>query len=706
MKVNIGGDRLGSGAKMNVELHNYYRSTHNLSKDFKSSLAPGILYPCYTNIGLNGDKFDIDIESITRTLPTQGPLFGSFKMQIDCFVAPIRLYHGILHNNPINLGLKMKQVILPTVRLTAEGSVNNQAVTKQISSSNIWKYLGLSGIGRRVNETEQDQAITREFNATPLLAYYDIFKNYYANKQEKYFYYIKGVKDVFFKRLKGVTRNPDSPTINISPFNERVQNTTINGNSYIVISVGADAATINVTAPYFYEGDWILCNFEDTLENWNEQDARLVINAYAGHQPENSQIKNGVYSYDSGFVKPNDVGGGLSFRKQGKNTLVIFKVNQEELGFTGIDQIKYLNFTLYLQRNNPERITLAKERLESLDIAREKLLNIGLGEKFYVETLGAPYSANASADALLQDMNGLCVKTYQSDLFNNWINSDTIDGTNGIAQITTIDTSNGLSLDALNLAQKVYNMLNRIAVTGGTYEDWQDAVYTASAVRKAETPMYVGGASTEIMFEEVINNAGNEQQALGTLGGRGRQIGQNGGHIKFEIEEPSIIMCLVSLTPRITYSQGNKWYLTEIQTLDDLHKPALDGIGYQDLLIERMNWAGTTIDAGNNMKVTKYAAGKTVAWIDYMTDVDECFGDFAEEEGISYMVLNRNYNIKVNPFSPKDINIPDDITTYIDPAKFNYAFAYSARGAQNFWTEIKFNIKARRLMSAKQIPNL
>ena len=37
----------------------------------------------------------------------------------------------------------------------------------------------------------------------------------------------------------------------------------------------------------------------------------------------------------------------------------------------------------------------------------------------------------------------------------------------------------------------------------------------------------------------------------------------------------------------IDYSQGNDFDLN-LQTMDDLHKPALDGIGYQDLIQEQM----------------------------------------------------------------------------------------------------------------------
>ena len=115
MEVTIGGNRLGSGNKMQTELNHYQRSTHNLSKKFASSMSVGTLVPCYVNVGLPGDNWDIDINTLVRTLPTNGPLFGSFKLQVDCFMIPMRLYQGILHNNAVNIGMKMNQVFLPTL---------------------------------------------------------------------------------------------------------------------------------------------------------------------------------------------------------------------------------------------------------------------------------------------------------------------------------------------------------------------------------------------------------------------------------------------------------------------------------------------------------------------------------------------------------------------------------------------------------------
>ena len=76
-------------------------------------MGVGTLVPCMKLIGLPGDTFDIDIDTKVLTHPTVGPLFGSYKLQIDIFTAPIRLYNAMLHNNALNVGLDMSKVILP-----------------------------------------------------------------------------------------------------------------------------------------------------------------------------------------------------------------------------------------------------------------------------------------------------------------------------------------------------------------------------------------------------------------------------------------------------------------------------------------------------------------------------------------------------------------------------------------------------------------
>ena len=79
----------------------------------RTSQACGTIVPYWCQIGLDGTTFYVDITTKVKTLPTTGPVFGSFKHQIDVFVIPIRLYIAALHNNALGVGLNMSKVLLP-----------------------------------------------------------------------------------------------------------------------------------------------------------------------------------------------------------------------------------------------------------------------------------------------------------------------------------------------------------------------------------------------------------------------------------------------------------------------------------------------------------------------------------------------------------------------------------------------------------------
>ena len=113
-----------------------------------------------------------------------------------------------------------------------------------------------------------------------------------------------------------------------------------------------------------------------------------------------------------------------------------------------------------------------------------------------------------------------------------------------------------------------------------------------------------------------------------------------------------------------------------------------------------MAWWTTEVGPNSSSVPSKLSAGKQTAWINYQTAIDKCFGDFAAQEGYSFMVLNRNYEMADDHRNIKDL------TTYIDPAKYNYAFAKTDLAAQNFWVQIHSKVVARRKMGAQQIPNI
>lgn len=622
---SIGKNTLGGGNSMQVDLKTYNRSTHNLSYAWRSSMGVGTLVPCLKLVGLPGDTFDIDIDTKVLTHPTVGPLFGSYKLQIDIFTAPFRLYNAMLHNNALNVGLDMSKVKLPKVLeenapLTIEDSTH-----LTYNSSSIVAYLGK----RCATMIYKTISIS---NAVPWLAYLDIFKNYYANKQEDNFYYL--VKAAYVD--KTVTNN------------QVVYNP-------------------NVTPPATRSGTIEIANM--TLTDW---------------------IASGeIYGTDTAtqkkiWISSKEMSKYWRFSQKENNVLLTYLAPQN-WRFEKDSKARYKNET-YIQST----------KLTSLDELREKILASGQ-EQFIINSKTNKYFQDVLGKTterinLKEAGCGLILKTYQSDIFNNWIKTEWISGENGISAITAISTEGDkFTIDQLNLSKKVYDMLNRIAVSGGTYQDWVETVYTSEWNMHTETPMYEGGLSSEIEFQEVVSNSATADEPLGTLAGRGINTTKKGGKLHIKVKEPCYIIGIASITPRVDYCQGND-FDTNFTTLNDLHKPALDGIGYQDLLTNKVaGWVNT-----------KAAYGKTVAWVDYMTNFNKTYGTFAENGNEAFMVLNRI-------FEPKNKEYQQDIidnTSYIDPSKYNYIFAETTTESQNFWVQIGFGIEARRVMSAKQIPNL
>lgn len=687
MKTTIGGDRLGSGSKQEVSMRNYERSTHDLSYVWRSSMAAGTLVPFMSTVALPGDSMDIDLTTHVLTLPTIGPLFGSFKVQLDVFQIPIRLYNAKLHMNMLDIGLEMDKIFLPQigVKARANRSIEDQDFrdNAQVGSSCILKYLGISGVGAVTTPELITEVKHRYFNAVPLLAYWEIFKNYYSNKQEAQAYVI----------------HTDSTTVAdaLTP-QEAYFATRVNGIQ---------------TKTHIY-GQLVFVNA-------TQEDALIIVFPEDAYEPNIDNVIVGIDSIDTNITAVFDtitwspIGEGRNRTEQRQNLLILENYN----GVSASVEWEYNIVAEVPQNVEDVPVSLSKFPLTNIDVMRRKIMvaaeditpfkinDIDITPyKYLQEYWGTGDSLQMS---IWKSQEGLAVKTYQSDLFNNWMDTEWIDGSGGINEITSIDTTgDSFTVDALNLASKVYVMLNRIAISGGSYDDWLDAVYTHERKRGIESPVYLGGLIKELTFEEVVSNAETAEQPLGTLAGRGTLTNKNkGGKINVKVDEPSYIMGIVSLTPRVDYSQGNKWDVN-LKTLDDLHKPALDAIGFQDLITDQMFWGETFWDATTET-VQYVSAGKQPAWINYMTDYNRTYGNFAEPNKEMFMTNNRRYEIKqegvVNVGEPQQGQIMD-LTTYIDPSKFNSVFAETKLDAQNFWVQIGVNNTARRKMSAKVIPNL
>lgn len=676
MKVSIGKNTLGGGKKMTTRLNNYNRSTHDLSFVCRTSMAPGVLVPTLKMLVLPGDTFPIKTRCHTLTHPTIGPLFGSFKQQNDFFFCPIRLYNAMLHNNALNIGLDMKKVKFPTILcqgdtwdLKKKMRGSNETLLNQIHPSSLPAYLGYKAL-------QKSTGVDWTWQALPIIMYFDIFKNYYANKQEENFYTIGGVKTLT------AANNATTP----NSFYFAGIETDAYGNTRVV-SIISNPTISTVTL----QGDGLAIVFRD-LENVDfnnvHLNGKIRITPVGEGRTIEFQLKSISELIGEGvleelkMVKTSGASQTIGYR---------FKTLDGETATKGINiDNKVHAYTVSGNYN--------KYPLEDIDEMRENILAAGrtqynVTEKFITDIFEDVIDVNDISAApnpipnSAYPMVGLALKTYQSDINTNWINTEWLDGDTGINSITAIDTSSGsFTLDTLNLAKKVYTMLNRIAVSDGSYNAWIQTVYTSGGLNHVETPMYLGGSSLEIEFQEVVNNSGTEDQPLGSLAGRGVATNHKGGNVIFKADEPGYIFCITSITPRVDYFQGNEWDLY-LETMDDLHKPQLDGIGFQDRLYRHLNSSCKQEDLDISI-------GKQPAWVEYMTNVNKTFGNFALVENEGWMCLNRVF---------EDV---DTYTTYIFPHMYNNIFADTEITAQNFWVQIAFNAEPRRVMSAKIIPNI
>jgi len=654
MKVNLGGDRIGSGSKMNVDLKGYERSTHNLNTDIATTMAIGTLLPIHHSVILAGDTREIDIDALLLTHPTEGPLFGSFKLQVDVFKADMRLYIAKLHMNLLETGLQMSDIKIPQITIQANNinwakNPNNQ----QINPSSIFKYLHISGVGYNPTGAEY---VERKFNAIPWLMYWDIVKNYYANKQER----------------KGAV-------IHSKPINKNIEtvNGTINGESTTIEeNTGNANFTISRSASmifYYPVGN--------DKPNWNE----IKLNFTNGETRTVSEV----------FTQQAIVASPALLVSNSKREYSAWKVaNWGYIEESGIRPPSIVTFPLSNLDDIKMDILAAVKSTSAFEINATTQAPFGIA-------LTAYHVQNRTIWSKLSSQEGLALKTYQSDLFNNWLNTEYIDGANGVNARTAIQTDEDgkFTIDNFLIKQKMYDHLNRISLAGGTVDDMMQVTYDVKNKTRSEIPTFEGGLSKELTFEQVISNSSTSDQPLGTIAGRGVTRGHNGGKIRITNDDTQhgYYMVIASLTPRLKYTQGNSWH-TNLKTYDDLFKPAFNQIGFQNLITDQMaSW--DTMSQGSGGLQFK-SAGKQPAWINYQTEIDRAFGNFAEQDAEGWMILDRNYDWDEETKTIKDL------TTYIDPEKYNGVFAYRALDAQNIWAQFKIEDKAIRKMSANQIPRV
>lgn len=724
--INVGAKRLGDESKIKQRIDGFDRTNFNLNRKWRSTMNVGTLVPCYKAIMTAGTTVKLDEKTDVKTLPTVGPLFGSFKLQTDYFFVPLRLYISSLHNNQLGIGLNMDKVKLPKLSVENIDTLASRTYMKNIpgmgqswardrnirklgvNPSNVLHYLGYKGGLKKLDAVEQPNEYQwNKINAVPLLGMYDTFKNYYSNKQEEYCYITTSVFQIM-----GYYATDDEFNV-LTAFNNYgyVDTKDIPFKEEYRITKGGKLELRIIKDPLFTPTK------EKVQENLQTILERVYIDLNAGYAIGSTTGSETVqYNNVDLWTLLNTMHTGLEIEDIVSDVHSIESPNQTLYQLPEIEQwcIKImLNDSIGTQsqpyisrlawRNN---VTQMPIKLSVFDEIRESLLTKPFNQEYQFN-----YNATKDSDKLIgrlgklqnftSPLEGLMVKTYQSDLLNNWMNTEWLDGENGINAVTAVDTSSGsFDINSLIVARKTFEMLTRITMSDGDYAGWQTAVYDHKGKWNIERPLYIGGFSEEIVFQEVVSNSAAENEPLGTLAGRGLNINKKGSEIYYKADEAGYLIGLTSITPRLDYSDGNEFDLS-LDSIDDLHKPSLDGISFQDLNTKQAAWWD-----GNIQEV--YSFGKQVAWQNYMTDINQVHGEFALNGEYDWMVLQRKYQMNIEDTETFGVYKPTikDRTTYINPNDWNGIFADERDDGQNFWIQKAQYVDMRRVMAGKQIPNL
>lgn len=328
-------------------------------------------------------------------------------------------------------------------------------------------------------------------------------------------------------------------------------------------------------------------------------------------------------------------------------------------------------------------------------------------------------------------LGGLPLRTYRMDL-NRGIMKET--DTQLVSKVSTSDSE--FTIDTLRFANKMQKLLDRIDISGGRFSDMMRARWGVTPRNTLNVPDYLGSVSNFFGVTDVISTASGMNSEIEN--GRGNSVlGQQAGFavgkvkrdnapISFRSDQYGTLVCIFSLVPIVTYSQGIE--LEDLKTsFAQVFDPAFNQLGYQDVRKEELSAVpnltlpnnpddGSSVSSGSFISGISY--GRRLAWSEYMSSLPRAHGLFAYGQDFDYWVNNRIYTRGLNldpvedesdPSSALNSLIPyGDVstTTYIDPSVQNNLFADVSLTAQNFRLRVNFDIWMRRNVGSRVMPHL
>nr|QJB20806.1 MAG: major capsid protein [Microvirus sp.] len=154
----------------------------------------------------------------------------------------------------------------------------------------------------------------------------------------------------------------------------------------------------------------------------------------------------------------------------------------------------------------------------------------------------------------------------------------------------SVDLSNATAATVADLRQafQLQRFLERNARGGSRYiEALYHQFKVISSDARLQRPEYLGGGKSPVVISEVLQTSETtENNALGTLGGRGVSVG-NSNNFKRYFEEHGWIIGIMSIMPKSSYMQGLHRQFSRFEALDYAF-PVFAHLGEQEVLLKEI----------------------------------------------------------------------------------------------------------------------
>lgn len=161
--------------------------------------------------------------------------------------------------------------------------------------------------------------------------------------------------------------------------------------------------------------------------------------------------------------------------------------------------------------------------------------------------------------------------------------SDFVEAFNNTMRLKVSQIATSFTIDQIRNAESATIILEKLCKTDGSYKQWAEIFFGENPKSAYDfRPTYIGGAYQSIVYNEVVNTAGTDNNFQGQITGNGTSAGKGfiGHH---HSDDFGYIIGILSIMPDTYYSQGLQREDT-YESAEEFYMPDRAQLGKQAIL--------------------------------------------------------------------------------------------------------------------------